>query len=322
VKKAVILINDLSESPSPDELDVLAQAKEVEMALELCRYDVKRIHFGLDLSAVRRSLEGYSPDIVFNLVETVGGKGELIHLAPSLLESMNLPFTGSGSYAVYLSSHKILAKQRFVELNIPTPVWFHTGNYHELKPDKTYILKPVWEDGSVGITDKSVQTGNDIITGSASLETDKKVFLEEYIPGREFNISLLGGTGGRPEILPAAEICFQHYPAGKPLILNYASKWDENSFEYRNSVRSFEFDKSDAHLIRKLEKISLDCWYGYGLKGYARVDFRINPHDEPFVLEVNINPCISPDAGFIAAACKAGLSYKRVVERILIDAFI
>lgn len=322
MKKSVILINSISENPTPDEQDVLAQAAEVEKAMDLMGYHSERVFLGLNLSTAINRLEEISPEVVFNLVETLGGKGELIHFAPSLLESMGIPFTGSGSYAIYLSSHKLLAKKRFTELGIPTPEWSQGEPNSELQPEKKYIIKPIWEDGSVGISDKSVVEGNSFPTGNAAGSfKEKRVFLEEYIPGREFNISILGGADG-PVVLPPAEIRFVDYPPGKPHILNYASKWDENSFEYHNSVRTFNFAPEDISLLQRLREISLRCWNGLGLKGYARVDFRVNLNNEPFVLEVNANPCISPDAGFIAAAGKAGLDYRDVVERIIHDAFI
>jgi D-alanine-D-alanine ligase len=320
MKKAVILLNKISANPTPDELDVLVQASHVEEVLLASGFHVSQVQFGLDLSAVWQFLEEYSPSIVFNLVETVNGRGELIHLSPSLLETMEIPFTGSGSHAAYVSSHKILAKERFVDLNIPTAPWFHGNRCREIDPSKEYVIKPVWEDGSVGITDKSVRPGYAILPEISSYTADSKIFLEEYIPGREINISILAGKKG-PEVLPAAEIIFRDYPAGKPQILNYASKWEEGSFEYINTIRSFEFSASDRSLLGKLQQISHDCWNGFGLKGYARVDFRIGHNNEPFVLEVNVNPCLSPDAGFAAASARAGLSYTEIVERIMEDAY-
>lgn len=316
MKSSVILINSISEDPTPDEQDVLAQASEVQKALEFIGYDTIRVFLSLDLSTAREYLEKISPEVVFNLVETVGGKGQLIHLAPSLLESMGIPFTGSGSYAMYLSSHKLIAKKRFKELGIPTPGWIQMVDLPGIKTDKKYICKPVWEDGSVGITDNSVIQGDSPVKINLSDLKNDKIFLEEYIHGREFNISIIGDKK-RPQVLPPAEIRFVDYPPEKPHILNYASKWDESSFEYHNSVRTFDFSPADDLLISKIKEISLMCWHGLELNGYARVDFRVNENNEPFVLEVNANPCISPDSGFMAAAGEADLNYKEVIERIV-----
>ena len=321
MKRSVILLNKTSEQSSGDELDVLFQAQEVEKALILCGYNSKRIIFGLDLDEVLMELEETSPDVVFNLVESVGGTGELIHFAPSFLESLNIPFTGAGSFSMYITSNKLIAKKKLIEEGIRTPTWVNKHENFKLKPEGYYILKPVWEDGSKGISDKSVISGKYVKTKDLPEYDSKKMFLEEYIAGREFNLSLLGGKPG-PEVLPPAEMLFMDYPPEKPRILNYASKWNENSFEYKHSVRSFEIDLiKDTALIQELKKISLRCWDSFGLKGYARVDFRVDDKNIPYVIEVNANPCISPDSGFMAAAGIAGYSSKEVVERILHDAF-
>ena len=321
MKKAVILINKMSANPLPDEQDVLEQAALVENAMLMCGYSSKRVYFDLNLEIIWKLLLELNPDVVFNLVETVGGRGELIHLAPTLLECLEIPFTGSASFPVYLSSHKVLAKKRFIDLGLPTPNWYYGEKFPDKIPEGKYIVKPIWEDGSAGITDNSVfNPGESNSDRLPFIRKNRKVFLEEYIHGREFNISIIGGDR-EPLVLPPAEIRFTGYPEGKPHILNYASKWDEGSFEYRNSVRHFDFTDEDATLIEKINRISLACWKGIELSGYARFDFRIDRNNNPFLLEVNANPCLSPDAGFFAAAGKAGLDYKGVVERILADAF-
>ena len=316
MKKAVILVNKISGSSSADEKDVLTQAVEVEKALISLDYKPFRIYADLDLKSIIKSIERIKPVLVVNLVETLGGKPELIHIVPALLESMHIPFTGSGSFSMLLTSDKIRSKKLFSVSDIPTPGWLVPGK--KIIPDKSkhYILKPVWEDGSVGITDQSVLAGDDPLFIDWFSSGDTNSFAEEYIHGREFNLSIIGCQEGI-QILPPAEIKFLDYPEGKPHILNYASKWDEFSFEYKNSVRSFDFGEKDSPLLEELKAISLRCWHVFELRGYARVDFRVDSENIPYVLEVNANPCISPDAGFIAAAQKAGLKYKDVVSRII-----
>ncbi len=320
MRNAVILINKISANPLPDEQDVLEQAALVEKAMLMCGYSSQRIYFDLNLGNTWDLVKKLNPDVVFNLVETVNGRGELIHLAPTLLECLDIPFTGSASLPVYLSSHKVLAKKRFIDLGLPTPEWYYGEKFPDKIPEGRYIIKPLWEDGSAGITDNSViyldASDNDRL---AVIRKNRKLFLEEFIQGREFNISVIGGDN-EPLLLPPAEIRFKDYPQGKPQILNYASKWDEGSFEYRNSERHFDFTGEDAALIERLKRISLLCWKGIEMSGYARFDFRVDRNNQSFLLEVNANPCLSPDAGFIAAAEKAGLDYNAVVERILADA--
>jgi D-alanine-D-alanine ligase len=315
MKKVLLLINSLSENPAGDELDVLVQAEAVEQALDKLGYQHMRVFCGLDLESVRRQMESESPDLVFNLVETVGGKGSLIHLPASLMESMKVPFTGATSYSLVVTTDKVRTKRILKEQRIPTPDWILPGDARCPDPEKRYIIKPIWEDGSAGITDESIVEGNSIDFQNSSLD----LFYEEYIDGREFNITLLAGQVG-PEVMPAAEMLYVDYPEDKPRILNYASKWDPGSFEYVSTIRSFDLKASDRELVGLMKKISLQCWDLFELRGYARIDFRVDSLNRPFVLEVNANPCLAPDAGFVAACAQGGISYARMIERIMEDA--
>jgi len=144
-------------------------------------------------------------------------------------------------------------------------------------------------------------------------------FAEQFVDGREFNLSMLASQEG-PEVLPPAEMRFIDYPPGKWKVVGYRAKWDEGSFESLHTERSFEFAKSERPLLQKLMETARKCWDLFGLRGYARVDFRVDEQNQPWVLEINANPCLSPDAGFVAAASQGGLSYRQVVKRIIQDA--
>ncbi len=119
--------------------------------------------------------------------------------------------------------------------------------------------------------------------------------------------------------LPVAEIDFVDFPQDKPKIVGYKAKWDESSFEYTNTVRTFETLTEDGSLKEELESIAKQCWYLFDLKGYARVDFRVNNKGEIFVLEINANPCIASNSGFIAAVKEAGISFIELFDKIMCD---
>ena len=120
-----------------------------------------------------------------------------------------------------------------------------------------------------------------------------------------------------PELLPPAEIRFDAYPPGKVRVVGYRSKWEEGTFEFANTPRTFEFPAQDAPLLANLKELALRCWKLFDLRGYARVDFRVDGEGRPWILEVNANPCLSPDAGFSAATLRAGLTFPDVLCRIL-----
>jgi D-alanine-D-alanine ligase len=313
----LLLINSISDPTSQDEMDVLVQAGAVEKALMELGHTPRRASLGLDLEPVLRMLEQHPPDLVFNLVESVGGKGALIHLCPSLLDACSVTYTGSGTYALMVTTDKIRTKKILKEHEIPTPGWLLPGDGQVPAADKKYILKPIWEDGSARITDHSVVEGRGIDRARLLKEGDSKdAFLEEYIDGREFNLSLLAGEHG-PVVMPAAEMLYVDYPAGKPKILNYASKWDESSFEYHKTVRTFDISQADRALVKRMSEISLKCWKLFDMNGYVRVDFRVDQQNRPWVLEVNANPCLSPDAGFVAACQQGGIDYTEMVHMII-----
>src|SRR5690606_34390114 len=95
--------------------------------------------------------------------------------------------------------------------------------------------------------------------------------------------------------------------------------WDEESFEFGNTPRRFDFPSGDQSLLRRLARLARQCWRLFGLRGYARVDFRVDRSGEPWILEINANPCLSPDAGFAAALAQAGIPFDSAVDRILSD---
>ncbi|MBK7406412.1 MAG: GNAT family N-acetyltransferase [Phycisphaerales bacterium] len=99
--------------------------------------------------------------------------------------------------------------------------------------------------------------------------------------------------------------------------MGFRAKWEPDSFEYAHTIRRFDLSPADGPLLRRLGEVALQCWDVFELRGYARVDFRVDPSGRPWVLEVNANPCIAPDAGFMESAKRAGLRPEEVLARIL-----
>ena len=214
--------------------------------------------------------------------------------------------------AIYLTTDKIICKTILSFNNIKTPSWAKI--LADVEVEKLYIVKPISEDGSVGIADDI------IVKGSEVTDIPEGYFAEEYIHGREFNISIIGGNK-EFIVLPPAEMCFSNdYYQTKPRILGYKAKWDENSLEYKNTTRRFRFENVDNDLIAELKKIAAKCWKIFGLRGYARVDFRVGDENKPTVIEINANPCIAPDSGFVAACNEAGLTNTEIINLIIEDA--
>ena len=308
-----------------DEADVLVQVHAVRTALRALGHATIDVPLSLDLGVAAAVLKTAGPVIAFNLAETIDGKGSLIQLAPTLLESLRIPYTGAPCEAILLTSHKLLGKKTLEAGGIATPPWAPAAAALDGKvPFRApWIVKSVWEHASIGLEDSAVAySESDLsreISRRAERESIEHLFVEAYVEGREFNLAFLSGPG-EPQSLPPAEILFVGYPEGKPRMVGYRAKWDEASFEYGSTPRRFDFPPEDTKLVERLVAVSRDCWRLFGLKGYARVDFRVDTEGRPWVLEINTNPCISADAGFMAAAGRAGLTLEEVVRRIVADA--
>ncbi len=317
-----ILHDALGEDSRPDEADVIQQAELISDALAALGHCSQTTAVTLDLQALSATLTRSAPDGVFNLVESLAGHGRLIHVVPALLEARGMPFTGSSSSACLITTCKTLAKTWLQQDGIPTPPWYCPGERATigLTIPGQFIIKPDCEDASVGIADDAVMhigsPGQLEEALAAARVRQGAVFAEQFVDGREFNVSLLA-DGPTVAVLPVAEIEFADYPVGKPRIVGYEAKWNPASFEYEATPRRFDFPGADAALLDHLRDLARACWQRFGLRGYARVDFRVDPAGRPWVLEVNANPCLSPDAGFMAAARQCGMAADTVVGRIV-----
>jgi D-alanine-D-alanine ligase len=323
----VILLYDVAaaDASSPDQGDAIVQAEAVKKGLKDLGFQCREFAVSMNLEALTRVMEGENPAFAFNLVESLDGKGRFISFAPLVLDSMGIPYTGSPADAIYLTSHKLIAKKILHAAGIATPLWFTLEDLIKGATPETgfYIIKSVWEHASIGLDEDSIVDGGECGIIASEIRRRRSSlggegFSEKFIEGREFNLSLLAGPSG-PQVLPPAQIIFKDYPEAKPKVVGYRAKWDQASFEYLNTPRTFDFPASDGPLLGRLKSAALACWHIFGLRGYARVDFRVDRDGVPWVLEINTNPCLSPDAGFMAAAQEAGLGIKSVLERIIGD---
>lgn len=342
--RVAILYNQPLAEAAADDLDVLVQRDAVGAALTRLGHSVSDVPCTLDLEDARQRLTADRPDVVCNLVESLGGSDRMMPLATVLLDGLHLPYTGCHTSAIIDSSDKIRAKSILQAAGLPTPDWTSSGGRPRLvasaatgtgscfqsgpaaaSPSRTisrpWIIKAIAEHASLGLDDASIVTPDspDQLTAwvcERSERLGRPCFAEQYIAGREFNLSLLDGDNG-PQVLPPAEIDFSRFPAGKPRIVGYAAKWDAASAEYQDTPRRFDFPDADSPQLAILVDLARRCWQVFGLSGYARVDFRLDAAGRPWILELNANPCLSPDAGFAAALERGGISFDAAIERIL-----
>ena len=335
--KVAVIHGEVAECAGRDEKDVLVEVEAVSNGLAALGHEPIIVPVSLNLEETARTLAALHPAMAFNLVESLSGKGSLIHIVPALLDSLKIPYTGSCTAAIILTSNKVLAKRWLGAAGLPTPPWFTaTERREELRISGPWLVKSAWEHASIGLDEDSIIPEADregclrrwkpaainwaglalprplSTVGSSTSRSSRRRTDPNHGPdGQPFT------HGKGPEVLPPAEIRFDAYPPEKVRVVGYRSKWEEGSFEFDHTPRSFEFPETDTPLLAKLKELALRCWNLFDLRGYARVDFRVDREGQPWILEVNTNPCISPDAGFRAAAERAGLNFSEVLKRII-----
>ncbi len=330
--RIVIAHNAVDDSSSLDEQDVLVQARAVQEALNCLGHSSCLLPCSLDLAAFKRELAQWRPDLVFNLVESLDGRGQLIDFVPSMLDCMGVPYTGASAASIHLTSGKAQAKARMRGAGLPTAEWVgpfpkDAWSVRDLPVSAfpgVFIIKSVWEHASFGLAGDGLVEAESMDDLAAALQSRAPIlggacFAERYIEGREFNLALLAEPDG-VQVLPPAEIIFEGYGPDRVRIVDYRAKWEADSYEYSHTPRRFDFPETEAALLTALTEAALSCWRVFDLKGYARVDFRVDADGRIFILEVNTNPCLSPDAGFAAALDRAGIPFESAVSRIIEDA--
>ncbi len=328
--RVAVVHNAVRENASLAERDVVVQVEAVSESLARLGHEPVAVPVTLDLESLLSRLRSPCPDAVFNLVESLGNSDRLAFLVPAVLEASGIAYTGSSAEAILVTGDKPKAKVRLVDAGLPTPDWVtaNTGEEVLLKRGRwrsrlsgKFIVKAIWEHASLGMDVASIVTATASGSGLAALaerirRADTPSFAEAFVEGREFNLAVLASDDG-PQVLPPAEIDFSAFTEGVPRIVGYRAKWNEESFEYNHTPRRFDFSRADEPLLRDLRNLAKSCWTLFGLGGYARVDFRVDSGGQPWILEINANPCLSPDAGFAAAVEQASIGFDTAVDRIL-----
>lgn len=304
---------------SESSVDVMLQVESIEKALDDLGYSSKRIPFSKDIGAFLAAYKKDPIDMVFNLCETVDEDPMFSGHAASVLELLGVPFSGSPASALTCTMDKVMTKRVLKACGIRTPNYLvYEGSHYFNTACLAFpvIAKPRFEDASIGIDQESVFTSEDALKKKIESFYDRfgPLLIEEYIDGREFNVTLFGYP--QAKIMPIGEIDFSAFPEDIHRIVGYRAKWDESSFEYRHTPRTFSRDIHPT-LKRTIEMIARECFRIFTLRDYGRVDMRIDLRNRPYVLEINANPCISPGAGFVASLEQAGIDYREMVRRFL-----
>lgn len=262
--------------------------------------------------------------MVVNLCESFAGAARGEMFLPVVLDALGVPYTGSDALALGLALSKDKAKSILLANGVPTPQGavvtvvadVDAPACKTLKPP--LIVKPCGEDASIGISFDSVAFTHEALRNcvAVTLRTHgEPLLVEEYVTGRELAVPLIDGV---PDSLPVNEVSFGSSFEGKPHIVTYRAKWVPTSSEYRDSSSG---RAALAHAVeQRVRDVAVQAFASIGARGYGRVDIRLADDGTPFVIDINPNCDLSPDAGFARSAAAAGISYGDLLGMIVTTA--
>ena len=308
---------------SASEHSVVDEANLIAEALRQAGYAVS-LFGAADCSTLVDFLQSEKPDVIFNCCESLHGVAHFEMNVASVYELCGIPYTGTPALSLGLALHKGMAKALLCGHSIPTPRYSVVDSDRSLERVSSLtlpvIVKPIAEDASIGIHQDSVV--HDMLSLSQQVRRVREQFrqpalVEEFVDGREVSVALLARSPGEFTVLPISEIVFGRLPGGAPNILTYEAKWMTESDWDRATVPRCPADL-ESSLADEVGAIALEAARAIGVRDYGRVDFRLRAADNAiFVLEVNPNPDISADSGFIRAAKASGRTVNGTICEIL-----
>ena len=307
---------DAAESNDP----VVAQLEE---ALAAQGHETTRVVVGDALTPLVEALGAAAPDLVWNLAEAFGGKSALESNVAAVLNLLGLRYTGSSPAGLILAGDKVLAKKilSFHEIRSPEFATLYRGAVDwagEL--EFPLIVKPPQEDASIGITTKSlVRDVRELFVKLDELQAEFRspALVEQFVDGREFYVGVLGNA--HAEALPVIELDFSRFPADMPRIASWDAKWGDatgGGAEFAGTESVFPTDLP-AELVVRMQKVAVDAFEALRLRDYGRIDLRVTPDEQVFVIEVNPNCYLERGSEFARAAHAHGLPFEELVGRIV-----
>lgn len=302
-----------SATPAPD-LDLGGTLDAVTEALRADGHTVRAVPVARDLAwAVHIAPDRC--DLAVNLCEGVEGDARLESAVAGAVELAGVPLAGSGSWTLALGLRKPAVNALLSAAGLPVPAWFVARRGAPLPselPGFPAICKPAEEDASIGIEQGSVvRTRGELLERLTTMHARwRDVVVQRFVDGRELNVGIVAGR-----TLPVAEIDFSATPAGDWRLITYESKWTPGSADDLAAVPVCPANIAPA-LAAELGELARQAWQLVGGAGYGRVDFRVDAEGRAWILEVNANPDLAPEAGLARMARAAGIDYATLVRQL------
>jgi D-alanine-D-alanine ligase len=267
------------------------------------------------------SLAKCGADLVFNLTEAFAGDDTKEMNVAAYMDLLGIRYTGGGPHAHFLAQDKATAKKMFAFHGIKTPFFataYRGRIEHAHDVSFPLIVKPVWEDGSIGIDAASVVNSVKELMERVEYiqdEFDSPALIEEYIDGREIYAAILGSYENA-QSLPLVELDLSRLPEGTPKIASYDVKFEKETQAHK-LTKSHLVGDLEEEMITKLQDTGLAAYQAVKLRDYGRVDMRLTPKGEIYVIEANPNPWLSSKQEFAMAAKASGRSYTDLIGEIV-----
>ncbi|MBK8983816.1 MAG: ATP-grasp domain-containing protein [Ignavibacteria bacterium] len=327
-------IEKIDEPIDMSEYGVLDELKSVQRALIPTGHETKITAVALDVYKLIDELRDDRPDMIFNLCESLDGDPTQEMNIAALFEILKIPYTGSRALTLGLALNKWRVKEILNYYEIPTaPHYvcansgeFRNNGYSKLKDKFPLIVKPSREDASIGIENKSVVYNDEELKERIEYILDEHkqpALVEQYIDGREINVSVVGNVKKDESdliVFPISEIDFSDMPDDYQKIVSYNSKWMYKTVEFAGTKAVCPAKNISPELEERIKETAKKVYRIIGASDYARVDFRVKDN-VPYVLEMNPNPDIASDAdedtGFTRSGKAYGWSYEELIQRII-----
>ena len=273
-----------------------------------------------DLTGIRPTAGFFQPHIVLNLMEAFAGVTTFDQNVVSYLELLRLRYTGCNPRGLILARDKALSKKLLAYHRIAVPDFtvVRYGRKPVLPKKMSFplIVKSLFFEASAGISQASVvenaeQLARRVQFIHESLGT--AAIVEQFIDGRELYVGVLGNE--RLEVLPVWEMSFAKMPENRWRIATERVKWSTR-YQKANGIMT-DAAQLDPSALASIQRMAKRAYRALDLNGYARIDLRLDEQGRAYVLEANPNPNLAYGEDFAESAEVFGLSYEKLLERIL-----